>query len=148
MGLAIRQTGRIPIELIVERRVAFDRGGRNAFAGLVATGFNDLPTVAGFNLNGYAQAGIVGLHKRDGFVDGALRLDRRIASKGSLAIELGGGVWGAAQPGVSRVDIGPSAAIRFRAGSAGVRLGSDWRQRVSGDARPGSGPTITFGLDY
>lgn len=148
VGLAIRQTGRIPIELIVERRVAFDRGGRNAFAGLIATGFNDLPVVAGFNLNGYAQAGVVGLQKRDSFVDGALRLDRRIASKGSLAIELGGGVWGAAQPGVSRVDIGPSAAIRFRIGSAGVRLGSEWRQRVSGDARPGSGPAITFGLDY
>ena len=148
VGLAIRQTGRIPIELIVERRVAFDRGGRNAFAGLIATGFNDLPVVAGFNLNGYAQAGIVGLQRRDGFVDGSLRLDRRIASKGSLAVELGGGVWGAVQPGVSRVDIGPSAAIRFRIGSAGVRLGSEWRRRVSGDARPGSGPAITFGLDY
>ena len=148
LGLAIRRAGRVPIELIAERRVAFDRGGRNAFAGLIATGFNDLPTVAGFNLNGYAQAGIVGLRRRDGFVDGSLRLDRKIASKGSLAAELGGGIWGAVQPGVSRVDIGPSAAIRFRIGSAGVRLGSEWRQRVSGNARPGSGPAITFGLDY
>ncbi len=148
IGLAIRRAGRMPIELIAERRVAFDRGGRNAFAGLIATGFNDLPTVAGFNLNGYAQAGIVGLQRRDGFVDGSLRLDRKIASKGSFAVELGGGVWGAVQPHVSRVDIGPSAAIRFRIGKAGVRLGSEWRQRVSGNARPGSGPAITFGLDY
>ena len=148
LGFAIRRAGRVPIELIVERRVAFDRGGRNAFAGLIATGFNDLPTLAGFNLSGYAQAGIVGLKRRDGFVDGSLWLDRKIASKGALALELGGGVWGAVQPGVSRVDIGPSAAIRFRIGSAGVRLGSEWRQRVSGNARPGSGPAITFGLDY
>ena len=148
IGFAIRRAGRIPVELIAERRVAFDRGGRNAFAGLIATGFSDLPTLARFNLNGYAQAGIVGLQRRDGFVDGSLRLDRKIASKGSFAVELGGGVWGAVQPHVSRVDIGPSAAIRFRIGNAGVRLGSEWRQRVSGDARPGSGPTITFGLDY
>lgn len=148
IGLAIRRAGRIPIELIAERRVAFDGGGRNAFAGLIATGFNDLPTVEGFNLNGYAQAGIVGLQRRDGFVDGSLRLDRKIASKGSFAVELGGGVWGAVQPHVSRVDIGPSAAIRFRIGKAGVRLGSEWRQRVSGNAHPGSGPAITFGLDY
>jgi hypothetical protein len=148
LGLAIRRAGRVPVELIAERRVAFDRGGRNAFAGLVAAGFNDLPAVAGFNLNGYAQAGIVGFQRRDGFVDGSLRLERKIVSSGSLGVELGGGLWGAAQPGVSRVDIGPSAAVRFRIGNAAMRLGTEWRQRISGDARPGSGPAITFGLDY
>lgn len=148
VGLAIRRAGRIPVEFIAERRVGLDRGGRNAFAGLIATGINDLPIAAGFNLNGYVQAGVVGLRKHDGFADGSLRLEREVASAQSLKFQLGAGIWGAIQPGVSRVDIGPSAAIRFRVGSAGVRLGGEWRQRVSGNASPGSGPAITFGLDY
>lgn len=148
VGLAIRRAGRIPVELIAERRVGLDRGGRNAFAALIATGINEVPVAAGFHLNGYAQAGIVGFRKHDGFADGSLRLEREVASAQSLKLQLGAGIWGAIQPGVSRVDIGPSAALRFRVGSAGVRLGGEWRQRVSGNASPGSGPAITFGLDY
>lgn len=148
VGLAIRRPGRIPVELIAERRIGLDRGGRNAFAGLIATGIDDLPVLAGFTLSGYAQAGLVGIRARDGFADGSLRLERHIAAKDSLTVAIGGGAWGAVQPGVSRIDVGPSIAARFRIGKAGVRLAGEWRQRVVGEARPGSGPAITFGLDY
>lgn len=147
-GIAIRRAGKVPIELIAERRIGLDRGGRNAFAGLAATGISDVPIASRFKLSGYAQAGIVGARKRDGFADGALRLDRDLVSSGPISIQVGGGVWGAVQPGVSRVDLGPSVSARFRLGSAGVRLGGEWRHRVSGNARPGSGPALTFGLDY
>ena len=148
LGIAFRRTGKVPIELIAERRIGLDRGGRDAFAGLVATGISDLPVVAKFRLNGYAQAGIVGVRKRDGFADGSMLLARSLKSVGPIAIEAGGGVWGAVQPGVSRLDLGPSVAARFRLGNASVRLGGEWRHRVAGNARPGSGPVITFGLDY
>lgn len=148
LGVSVRHEGRIPVELIVERRIGFDTSGRDAFAGLIAGGISDLPVAASFKLSGYAQAGLVGLRSRDGFVDGSMRLERDVVSRRKVLIQLGGGMWAAAQPGAARVDIGPSAAIRFRIGSAGVRLGGEWRHRVAGDARPGSGPVIAFGLDY
>lgn len=148
LGVSVRHEGRVPVELIVERRIGLDASGRDAFAGLIAGGISDLPVAASFKLSGYAQAGLVGLRSRDGFVDGSMRLERDVVSRRNVSIQLGGGIWAAAQPGAARVDIGPSAAIRFRIGSAGVRLGGEWRQRVAGDARPGSGPVIAFGLDY
>ena len=148
LGLAIRRIAKVPVELIVERRIALGRNGRNAFAGLIATGINDVPLLCGFDLNGYAQGGIVGLNRRDGFVDGSLGLERAVKTAGSVKFSLGAGLWGAAQPGVTRLDVGPSVTARFRIGKAGVRLAGEWRERVSGGARPGSGPALAFGLDY
>lgn len=148
LGIAFRRAGKIPIELVVERRIGIDRSGRDAFAGLVAAGISDLPVGAKFRLNGYAQAGIVGAARRDGFADGSVLLARGLRSVGPVAIEAGGGLWGAVQPGASRLDLGPSVVARFRLGNANVRLGGEWRHRVAGNARPGSGPAITFGLDY
>ena len=148
VGLAIRRSGRVPVELIAERRIGLDHGGRGAFAGLVAMGVDDVPVPIGFRLSGYAQAGIVGLRQHDGFADGALRVEHDVASIRGISLRLGAGVWSAVQPGVSRIDLGPSVAAKFRLGKANLKLAGEWRGRVAGKARPGSGPAFTLGLDY
>lgn len=148
LGLAIRRSGAVPIELIAERRIGLDRGGRDAFAGLVATGIDDVPLPAGLRLSGYAQTGIVGARKRDGFADGSLRVEHDVGAIRGIALRLGGAASGAIQPGVSRLDLGPSVAARFRLGKANLRLAGEWRERVAGSARPGSGPALVLGLDY
>ena len=53
----------------------------------------------------------------------------------------GFGVWGGAQPGLYRVDAGPRVTMRVR---DNVRVHLDWRQRLAGNARPGSGPALTL----
>jgi hypothetical protein len=44
----------------------------------------------------------------------------------------------------ARLDIGPSIALVHQ----GARLTADWRVRIAGQARPGSGPSLTLGKDF
>lgn len=148
VGLAIRRQGKVPVEMIVERRLGLDEGGRDAFAGLVATGIDDVPVLRGLRLSGYVQAGLVGLRRRDGFADGSLRIEHGAAAIRGLKVGVGAGAWGAVQPGVSRVDVGPSVTAQFRLGKARFRMAGEWRIRVAGKAKPGSGPALALGLDY
>ena len=61
---------------------------------------------------------------------------------------IGGGAWGGVQPGLSRLDIGPSATVRLRVGGTTVRASADYRFRISGDAAPASGPALTLATDF
>lgn len=133
---------RLPLHLLAERRQRLGRDGRSAFA-LTAYGGGSVALPLKTRLDAYAQAGVVGLRRRDLFVDGAARIVRRAGP-----VEIGGGVWGAAQPGVARVDIGPSLALPLRVRAITLRLGADWRFRVAGHAAPDSGPTLTLGADF
>lgn len=137
-----------PVTLLVERRVGLDRGGRDAWAAGAYGGVYGVRLGGGFELDGYAQAGVVGLQRRDGFIDGALRAEREVARSGRLRIGIGAGAWGGAQPGASRLDVGPQIVAHLPVGSGGARLALEWRERVAGDARPGSGPALSLGADF
>ena len=99
-----------------------------------------MPLPAGFRPDTYAQAGVV--RSRDFFADGALRASRPVGG----GLSLGAGAWGAAQPGVSRLDVGPSALLRMP--TLGAAISADWRFRVAGNAQPGSGPAFTLSTDF
>jgi hypothetical protein len=148
IGLDWRPVAALPITLTAERRIGLDRGGRDAFAAGVFGGFDQVPLRAGIKLDGYGQAGVVGLRRRDLYVDGAVRAERRIAALGPASLALGAGMWGGAQRGVSRLDVGPQIVARVPVARGGLRLGAEWRQRVAGDARPGSGPALSLGADF
>lgn len=84
---------------------------------------------------------MVGLKSRDLFVDGALAITRPVYKN----ISAGFGVWGGAQPGLYRVDAGPRISMQVR---KNVRVHFDYRQRLAGNAQPGSGPAITLAADF
>jgi hypothetical protein len=44
--------------------------------------------------------------------------------------------------------MGPHAELRLRLGTANASLSADWRFRVAGNARPGSGPALTLATDF
>ena len=148
IGLATRPVKQAPVELILERRIALDRSGRNAFAVIAAGGFNDKWLVSKVSLSGYAQTGIVGFARGDGFVDGALQIERGLLERSRTGLRLGAGVWGAAQPGVARIDVGPILAVKQRIGPASLRISAEYRWRVAGRARPASGPALSIGTDF
>jgi len=79
------------------------------------------------------------------YADGAARATRRIGH-GRFAI--GAGIWGAAQRDAARLDIGPSATLALPVAGRDFRFALDWRQRVAGSARPGSGVALTLGSDF
>ena len=128
------------VRLSAERRIALDKAGRDAWAAYLSSGF--YREERGLVVDGYVQVGIVGARRRDLFADGALRVVRPVTS----TVALGAGLWAAAQPGVSRLDVGPRAALRLP-GGAGV-LAVEQRFKVAGNARPGSGVALTLAKDF
>ncbi|MBX3560662.1 MAG: hypothetical protein KF780_02510 [Sphingomonas sp.] len=140
-GFDWRPVARLPVHLLVERRQELD-GGRSAFAAVIHGGGSiDLP--AGARLDAYAQVGAAGLRSRDLFADGAVRVGLRLGPA-----EIGGGAWGAAQPGAARLDAGPQVSLPLPVAGANLRLSADWRFRLAGDTRPMSGPALTIGADF
>lgn len=142
-GLDWRPSRRVPVHLLAERRQALGGEGRSAFAVALHGGVGDVP-IGRFRIDAYAQAGIVGTRSRDPFGDGSLRLSLPLGRR----LRFGAGAWAAAQPGASRLDLGPQAALRLPVAGRAVTVAADWRLRAAGDAKPGSGPTLTLATDF
>lgn len=136
----------LPVTGHIERRFAVNAAGRDAMAVFVSGGF-----AAGdpsqLTLEGFGQAGIVGLRRRIPFADATVVARRRIVESGPVSVSGGVGGWTGAQPGATRVDIGPRLEASFDDGLHG-RLSLDWRERVGGRAEPGSGPAMTLSLSF
>jgi hypothetical protein len=148
VGIEVQPFARIPVRAAIEQRVAIEDGAAEGTALSLVGGIDDVGLAGGFRLSGYGQAGVIGLRRRAGFVDGAASVTRPVAAWGDTELLLGAGIWGAAQPGLSRLDIGPRAELRLPIASERVRLGLEWRERIAGNARPGSGPALTLGADF
>jgi hypothetical protein len=144
LGVEWQPVRTMPLRLLAERRQAIGRDGRSAFALLAHGGVSERPVLGPLMLDAYAQAGLVGLKSRDQFADGAARLGVPLADD----LIVGVGAWGAAQPGAARLDVGPHASYRLPAFGEKVRIAAEWRVRVAGDARPGSGPAFTLSTDF
>lgn len=146
LGIAWKPRG-VPLRFVAEQRLALD-GGRGGPALGVSGGVSAFPLPADFKLEGYGQAGAI---LRDGverYVDGSMRAARPVVGVGGVTLDVGGGVWGGAQRGVARLDLGPSVGMQLSLAGRPVRVALDWRQRVAGNARPGSGPALTLGTDF
>lgn len=133
----------LPLAITAERRQSISRfgGGRSDFALFVEGGLYRHPMPWRFELDAYAQAGVVGITERDLFADAALIFTRPVYNRFSAGL----GVWGGYQPGVYRLDAGPRITMRVR---DNIRAHADYRQRLVGSAQPASGPTLTLAADF
>ncbi|MFL9840385.1 hypothetical protein ABS767_05365 [Sphingomonas sp. ST-64] len=138
---------RAPLRFLAEHRIALDGGASGSALGIVA-GVDRVDLPFAFELEAYGQAGAVARDRIEPFADGAARITREIASSGTARVALGAGTWGAAQRDAARLDIGPTAVATLPLGGPTVRVAVDWRERVAGDARPGSGPALSIGADF
>ena len=145
VGIALRGRN---VGIIAEQRIALDKGGRDAPAVFAYGGVYDVRLPAGMKLDGYAQAGVVGLKSPAAFVDGAVRVERTVLHTENASLGIGAGAWGGAQPGVSRIDVGPQFVARIAVAETSLRVSAEWRQRVAGNAAPASGPSVTVGFDF
>ena len=142
-GVRVQPLLNIPVWLTAERRQAIGKygGGRNDFALFFEGGLYETPLPWRFSLDGYLQGGVVGVKSHDLFIDGGFTVTRPLFKQFSAGI----GIWGGAQPGLSRLDAGPRLTMRVR---KNVKLHLDWRQKLAGNARPGSGPALTLAGDF
>ena len=136
------------VHLVAEHRIGID-GAQGRPTVMVIAGLDPVRLAAGFQLEAYAQGGaILRGGKAQAFGDGAIRLSRPMAVLGPATLDLGLGAWGGAQPGATRVDLGPTIGVALPVAGRNLRLSLDWRQRVAGTARPGSGPALSIGSDF
>jgi hypothetical protein len=142
-GMRIQPVSGLPVWVTAERRQRIGSlgGGRNAFALFFEGGVYQRSLPWRFSLDAYLQGGVVGLHRRDRFIDGAVAVTRPVYRNFSG----GFGIWGGAQPGVYRVDAGPRVTMNVR---NNIKVHVDWRQRLAGNPQPGSGPAITLAGDF
>jgi len=131
----------VPVSLTAERRQRIGNAGRSAFALFAEGGVYDRPMPFKFTLDAYGQAGVVGFRHSDLFADGAITFTRPVWRR----ISAGAGVWAGIQPGVYRVDAGPRVSLRV---GRSMRVHIDYRQRLAGEASPGSGPAVTVAGDF
>ena len=146
-GLSIRPFAGWPVRAQAELR-ATERDGRVAVrpAAMLVGGVRS--DMLGLEADAYGQAGYVGGEDATGFADGRLTFRKALASGGGFRLAAGGGVWGGAQQGAARVDVGPSAAMTLATGQLTARVEADYRIRVAGDAAPGSGPALTISASF
>lgn len=142
-GIRVHPLVSIPVWVTAERRQAIGRfgGGRSDFALYAEGGVYQMPLPWQFQLDSYFQGGVVGIKSHDLFFDGAFTATRPIFRN----ISAGFGVWGGVQPGLSRLDVGPRVTVRVR---KNLKVHLDWRQKLIGNARPGSGPALTLAGDF
>ncbi len=150
LGLSLRPFPQVPLSLHGEGRFTHAPGTRMVRPAAFAV--TELPPFAlplGLRGEVYGQAGYVGGKFATAFADGQLRVDRGLFKLGGAEMRLGGGVWGGAQKGASRVDAGPALTLgKPLGGPASMRLAADWRFRVAGTAAPGSGPAVTLSAGF
>ena len=149
MGFSFRPIPGLPVRLMTEGRVTRTSSGTiiRPAAALVS----ELPPARlplGTRAEAYLQAGYVGGRGSTAFVDGQARLEKPLVRASSFELRAGGGVWGGAQRGASRLDVGPTATVSFHVGPVGTRLSADYRWRVAGNAAPGSGPVVTLSAGF
>lgn len=145
VGLSLQPVRALPIRFALERRVALGKGGRNATTFMAVGGFGPRPVAGGLEAEGYAQAGMVGLQRRDFFVDGKLSL---LAPVAASPLRIGASMSGGAQPGAERLDLGPEVQLRLPLPHAHARLSLEWRERIAGRAAPSSGLALTLASDF
>jgi hypothetical protein len=148
-GLSARPLPRVPLRVAAEARVTRTSAGSEVRPAVYWV--SELPPAElplGVRAEAYLQAGYVGGRFATGFVDGQARAERQIGAMGENELRAGAGIWGGAQKGAARLDVGPTATVSFRVGEARGRASADYRFRVAGDAQPASGPALTLSAGF
>lgn len=154
LGVSARPLSRLPVRVAAEVRAtdnAFGQDIRPATFAITQAPPISLPLRMSAEV--YAAAGYVGGDADTGFAEGQATLTRRVVSfdlrrDDDVRVNMGAGAWGGAQRGVSRIDVGPTLRMDLSLGAVPARVSIDYRERVGGDAAPGSGVAATLSTQF
>jgi len=135
LALGLRQTLLPGVLLSVERLIPLGAATQGAFTARLAAG------ARWHWLEAYGEAGVIDT----GQVYAGGQARARVVRFGPAT--LNAATWASVQTGstdVWRVDVGPSLSVKVK----GIRIEADWRQRVGGNAAPGSGPVLTVSAGF
>lgn len=148
-GVLMRPAGDLPVAAHAEVRLTRQNGELEVRpAAFLTAGMDGQELAAGLEARGYAQAGYVGGKHATAFADGHLVAEKPVAETPLGSVRVGGGVWGGAQKGAARLDLGPSASLEAKVAEAPIRLEASYRVRAAGEAEPGSGFALTLSTGF
>lgn len=148
-GISVRLLPGLPLTAHAEARASRRAGAVTVRpAAFVTAGIDDVPLPLGIRGRGYVQGGYLGGPDATAFADGSGVAERKLLSRGKTMLGAGAGVWGGAQRGAARFDLGPSASLRFPLGEGSARLTLDYRLRAAGQAAPASGAALTLAAGF
>lgn len=149
IGIGGKPMPDVPVRIQAEMRV-FDQDRKTEARPAVAV-VAELPAMQlplGGMATGYLQSGYVGGSYATAFIDGHVRAEREVATTSSTRLLVGGGLWGGAQRGAGRLDVGPSVIMNWDTGPVPLRLALDYRFKLAGDADPPDGVAITLSAGF
>lgn len=148
-GASIGLVRSFPLRVHGELRVTDRPGGTEVRpAAFVVTGLPRRKVGPVVEAEGYLQAGYVGGDYATGFVDGRAIVEAPVIRSERGQVAIGGGAWGGAQRGATRLDLGPTASATLTTGRTTLRGSVDYRLRVAGDAVPGDGLAVTLAASF
>lgn len=148
VGVAVRPFKALPLDIHAERRTVVSGPGRDTTLVYAAGGVDNQALPLNFRLSAYVQAGAADDGTVVGFADGAVTVQREVAARGGMRLSLGTMMGAAVQPDARRIDAGPRATLVLPDVGQGAQIALDWRERVAGNARPGSGLAVTLAADF
>ena len=146
IGITLQPLNTKEISVNIEHRERKD--GQSSNSAFLVYNPNPKPIAINTRLETYIAAGYVSGGKEQYFADGYAAIQKTALEARDGNLSVGGGIWAATQKNVSRVDIGPSANINLHIGGMPSRIAIDWRQRIAGNAAPGSGLALTFSTGF
>lgn len=153
IGLGGRPLAKLPLRVLAEARLQ-DTSQSPTRVRPVVTVVTELPwhnLPLGFRAEAYGQAGYAGGRDSTAFFDAQGLADHPVKRLLPIGKDLrvGAGFWAGGQKGAVRLDVGPRVSFALDLGEeVPSRIALDWRFRVAGNARPGSGPAITVASSF
>jgi hypothetical protein len=139
------------VALSGERLVSLGEFARDDWLVRLSAGTSRSFRPRGLAVNGDAYGEVSLLGNGDVVGAGQLRGLTPVLAK-PVSLSAGLGAWGSVQKAgpetIGRLDLGPSAVVRLGQGRFGFEIAADYRQRLAGNAEPGSGPTLTLSTNF
>lgn len=148
-GMSVRPLKTVPVAVLAELRASRSADTKDIRPALLAvTEIDPLDLPLGTRMRVYGQAGYVGGTFATAFADGQAVIDHAVTEFDLAELRAGAGVWGGAQRGVHRVDLGPTMQAQMRMADVPVTIAVDYRHRVAGNAEPQSGMALTVSTSF
>ncbi len=148
IGIKSKPISNIPISFFAEQRFGAGKDSKRGTAIYLAGGTGPDIVLPEISLETYGQMGLVFAPNDSHFYDVSAVLQKEIIERGENKITAGAGIWASGQEGATRIDIGPRVKFHVPVGQTNMRISIDWRERIGGNASPGSGAAVTLSTGF
>lgn len=148
IGIKSKPIRNVPISFFTEQRFGAGQYGNRGTAIYLAGGTGPDIVLPDTSLETYGQMGFIFAREDSYFFDASAALQKQVIKRGGHKITAGAGVWASGQEGATRVDIGPRVKFHVPVGQVNMQVSVDWRERIGGNAHPGSGASVTLSTGF